>query len=103
MKRRGIVMLLLTAALLCGAVLTMSGCRRKDARSLEKMLEDPASFPISFKYDNKDYYGFGEAFEALGVNTEKTDGGTHTEAKFLHKPSGVTFTVDGKSYDAYDA
>jgi alpha-galactosidase len=96
-------MLLLTAALLCGAVLTMSGCRRKDARSLEKMLEDPASFPISFKYDNKDYYGFGEAFEAQGVNTEKTDGGTHTEAKFLHKPSGVTFTVDGKSYDAYDA
>ena len=96
-------MMVLTSALLCAAALTLSGCRRKDPRSLEKMLKDPASFPISFVYKKKEYRGFGDAFEKQSMSTEKTDGGTHTEAKFLHKPSGVVFTVDGKSYDGYDA
>lgn len=90
------------ALALFAALPALSGCAHKGP-SLEKLLEKPASFPISFKYGKKTYHGFDEDFEQVSNVTEKVEDGKRITAQFLHTESGVSFTVEGKEYSAYDA
>ena len=90
------------ALALIAALPVLGGCAHKGP-SLETMLEKPESFPFSFKYGRKTYHGFGEDFEPLSNVSEKAEDGTLFTAQFLHTKSGVTFTVEGKTYSAYDA
>ena len=90
------------ALALFAALPALSGCAHKGP-SLEKLLEKPASFPISFKYGKKTYRGFDEDFEQVSNVTEKVEDGKRITAQFLHTESGVSFTVEGKEYSAYDA
>ena len=95
-------MLLLTACMALSG-LAFSGCGKTKHLSLEKMLESPEDFPISFKYGNKYYKGFGEGFEKLSEDSKEVPDGKTVTASFLHTKSNVTFTVEGKIYSAYDA
>ncbi|MBO4326122.1 MAG: alpha-galactosidase [Clostridia bacterium] len=81
----------------------LTSCSNKNRPSLAKMLEDPASFPFSFKYDGKASKGFGDGFEKVSYETSDAADGKNIKASFLHKKSGVLFTVEGKEYSAYDA
>ena len=90
-------------AVLAALPVIMSGCSGKNAPSLLKMLDDPATFPISFKYGKDRYHGFGEGFEKLSQEMTDAEDGKNVTARFLHTKSGVTFTVEGKVYSDYDA
>ena len=95
-------MFLLTACMALSG-LALTGCKSEKRPSLTEMLKNPESFPFSFKYDMKTYRGFGEGFEKIGEETVDVSDGKLLTASFLHKKSGVTFTVEGKTYSAYDA
>ena len=71
-------------------------------------LNNPSTFPVSFKYKNTTYKGFQTGFEeknreaiheTLGSGAQRD----RTIIRFLHSESGVLFTVDACIYPDYDA
>ncbi len=103
MKKIRYMIPVLALAFMAALPVVMSSCARRNTPSLIKMLEEPSTFPVSFKYGRHRYHGFGDGFEKKSYTVTDGVNGKDVNAQFLHTESGVIFTVEGKVYSDYDA
>lgn len=101
-----IIALLLTA-IIC---LPLVCCNTEDDGNTkqpeyEGIIEKLQDFPISFKYGNEEYKGFGKDFEETKPRTteNKDNGGVMTVVYMKHKPSGTDFRLETCVYEEYNA
>ena len=103
MKR--FIALLLTAAICLPLVCCNTGNSNEKQPEYDSIVENLQDFPISFKYGDKEYRGFGKDFTETQPRTteDKGNGGVTTVIYMKHTLSGADFRLETCIYEEYDA